>query len=207
MQRREKILAQKADPKVPEWLSYRNSHKVIQNPHFLKKCKGGTKENFLKIAHKVALVWKVQKHSGANGIILYLVCTYSAKTGEDFGANSCWKTARRAKLWQFSQGHPKKDSGKSAKGEQGKVFKNRPKSSPCLKGRKALWRKMHSPLIFMSLKCKNWRKFWGIRRLQKCRKARLWQFLQGHPKPAFSEKVQGEDQEQFFKNRPKSSPH
>ena len=66
---------------------------------------------------------------------------------------------------------------------------------------------MHSPLICMSLKCKNWRKFWGIRRLQKCRKARLWQFLQGHPKPAFSEKVQGENQEQFFKNRPKSSPH
>ena len=31
--------------------------------------------------------------------------------------------------------------------------------------------------------------------------ARLWQFLQGHPKPAFSEKVQKRDQEKFFKNR------
>ena len=36
--------------------------------------------------------------------------------------------------------------------------------------------------------------------------AQLWQFLQGYPKPAFSEKVQRGDQEKFFKNRPKSSP-
>ena len=38
------------------------------------------------------------------------------------------------------------------------------------------------------------------------RMAKLWQFRQGHPKPAFSEKVQGADQRKFFKNRPKSSP-
>ena len=36
--------------------------------------------------------------------------------------------------------------------------------------------------------------------------AKLWQFLQGHPKPAFSEKVQRGDQGKFFKNRPKSKP-
>ena len=36
--------------------------------------------------------------------------------------------------------------------------------------------------------------------------AKLWQFSEGHPKPAFSEKVQRGDQENFFKNRPKSSP-
>ena len=34
---------------------------------------------------------------------------------------------------------------------------------------------------------------------------KLLQFLQGHPKLAFSEKVQRGDQEKFFKNRPKSS--
>ena len=38
------------------------------------------------------------------------------------------------------------------------------------------------------------------------RMAKLWQFLQGHPKPAFSKKVQKGDQEKFFKNRPKRSP-
>ena len=54
-QRLEKILAETAALKVPEWPSYGNSRKVTQNPHFLKKCKGGTKENFSKIAEKRAL--------------------------------------------------------------------------------------------------------------------------------------------------------
>ena len=36
--------------------------------------------------------------------------------------------------------------------------------------------------------------------------AKLWQFRQGHPKPAFSEKVQRGDQKIFFKNRPKRGP-
>ena len=35
--------------------------------------------------------------------------------------------------------------------------------------------------------------------------AKLWQFLQGHPKPTFSEKVQRGNQEKFFKSRPKGS--
>ena len=70
MQRLEKILAQKTAPKVPEWPSYGNLSKVTQNPHFLKKCKGGTKGNFSKIAQKDALAEKAQKHTGANGIIL-----------------------------------------------------------------------------------------------------------------------------------------
>ena len=36
--------------------------------------------------------------------------------------------------------------------------------------------------------------------------AQLWQFLQGHPKPAFCEKVQRGDYGKFFKNHSKSSP-
>ena len=32
------------------------------------------------------------------------------------------------------------------------------------------------------------------------RMTKLWQFWQGHPKPAFSEKVQRGDQGKFFKN-------
>ena len=55
VQRREKILARKAAPKVPEWPRYGNFREVIQNPHFLKKCKGGTKGTFSKIAQKDAL--------------------------------------------------------------------------------------------------------------------------------------------------------
>ena len=45
-QRLEKILAQKAAPNVPKWQSYGNFRKVTLKPHFLKKCKGGTKTNF-----------------------------------------------------------------------------------------------------------------------------------------------------------------
>ena len=70
MQRLEKILAQKAAPKVPEWQRYGNFCKVALDPHFVKKCKGGTKKNFSKIAQKLALVSMAQKHTGAKGIIL-----------------------------------------------------------------------------------------------------------------------------------------
>ena len=75
MQRLEKILAQKAAPKRPEWRSYGHLGKVTQTPHFLKKCKGGTKGKFSKIAQKVVFVWNAQKHTGASGIILKLVWT------------------------------------------------------------------------------------------------------------------------------------
>ena len=48
--RLEKILAKTAAPKVSEQPIYGNFGKVTQNPHFLKKYKGGTKKNFSKIA-------------------------------------------------------------------------------------------------------------------------------------------------------------
>ena len=82
----ENILAQTAAPNVPEWPSYGIFREVIQNRHFLKKCKGETKGSFSKIAQKVAFLWQAQKHSTVSGIIPELVCTKSAKTGQDFGA-------------------------------------------------------------------------------------------------------------------------
>ena len=39
----------------------------------------------------------------------------------------------------------------------------------------------------------------------RARMAQLWQFLQRHPKPAFSEKVQKGDQDKFFNNRLQSN--
>ena len=160
--------------KVPEWPSYGNFGKVTQNPHFLKKCKGGTKGNLSKIAQKVALVWKAQKHSGANNIILYLVCTSSARTGENFGAKSGSKNARMAKLWHFLQGNPKPAfSKKVQRGDQGKFFKNRPKSSPPLKGPKSTLAQMALSLFSMPLKCKDWTTFRRKKRLQKCPNAHV----------------------------------
>ena len=76
-----------------------------------------------------------QKHSAANNIILYLVCTWSARTGEDLSANSGSKSVRMAELWQFSGGHPKPAfPEKVQRGDQEKFFKNRPKSILASKG-------------------------------------------------------------------------
>ena len=96
------------------------------------------------------------------------MCTYSAKDGKDFGPKSGSKTAGMAKLWQFREGHPKPAfSEKLQRGDQKKFFKNRPKSSPLLKGPTALWPKWHYPLISMQFKWKDWTKFWRKKQLQK----------------------------------------
>ena len=135
-------MAQTIAPKVSEWASYDNYRKVTQNLHFQKKCKGEAKRSFSKIAQKVALASKGKQHSGANVIILQIVSTYNAKTEEEFGAKSSSKTSRMTKLWQFLQRHPRPAfSEKLQRGHQGKFFKNRPTSSPRLKGPKALRRK------------------------------------------------------------------
>ena len=65
--------------KCKDWTRFRreqrlqkcpNFHKVTENPHFLKKYKGGTKGNFSKITQKDALAEKAQKQCGALAIIL-----------------------------------------------------------------------------------------------------------------------------------------
>ena len=72
------------------------------------------------------------------------------------------KSARAARLRQFSKCHPKPAfSEKVQSGDQGKFLKNRPKSRPALKRLKALWRKWYYPPISTHLKCKDWRRFWG----------------------------------------------
>ena len=89
--------------------------------------------------------------------------------------------------------------------DQGKFFKNRPKSKPRLKRRKALLRKWYYPLIIMHLGTRTGEDFGANSGFKSARMAKLWQFSQGHPKPTFSEKVQRGDQGKFFENRPKSS--
>ena len=85
-------------------------------------------------------------------------------------------------------------------GEQDKFLKNRLKSSPCLKGPKALWRKLHYTLISMQLKTKDWKIYLGAKGGSKsARIPKLWQFWQGHQKSAFSKKVKTGEQRKFFK--------
>ena len=120
---------------------------------------------------------------------------------------SCSKGARTAKLRQFSEGHPKPAfSEKVQRGDHRKFFINRRRIRACLKRLKAPWRKWHYPSYSMHLTCKDWRRFWCIRRLQKCPNDQVMAIFATSPKPAFSKKVQRGDQGKFFKNFSKSSP-
>ena len=56
---------------------------------------------------------------------------------------------------------------KVQRGYRKKFFRNRPKSSPHLRGPTALWPKWHYPLISMQFKWKDWTKFWRKKQLQK----------------------------------------
>ena len=109
------------------------------------------------------------------------------------------------KLWQLSQGHPKPAfSGKVQRGDQGKFLKNRPKSSPPLKGPKALLRKWRYSLICMHLNCKDWRRFWGK---QEAPKVPEWpsygNFGKVTQNPHFLKKCKRGDEEKFW-SQPKS---
>ena len=111
------------------------------------------------------------------------------------------------KLWQFSQGHPKPAfSEKVQRGDQGIFFKNRPKSSLRLKGAKALCRKWHYTSTSILLRCKDWRRFWRRKRLQKCPNGQVMAIFARSPKSRIFWKSAKGDQGKFFKNRPKSSP-
>ena len=110
-----------------------------------------------------------------------------------------------AKLWQFSQGHPKPTfSKKSAKGDQRKFFKNCQKSSPRLKGPKALWRKRQYPLISMQLKCKDWRRFWRKQRLQKWANGEVMAILERSHKTRIFWKSAKSGPREIFQKSPKS---
>ena len=75
MQRLKKILAQKQLQNCPNGQVMAIFARSPKKRIFWKSAKGGPREIFAKIAQKLALLWKAQKYSGANNIILYLVCT------------------------------------------------------------------------------------------------------------------------------------
>ena len=66
----EMILAQTTAPKVTGWPSNGNFLQGHPEPAFSEKVQGEDQEKFFKNHQKVALLWKAQKDTGANGIIL-----------------------------------------------------------------------------------------------------------------------------------------
>ena len=108
----------------------------------------------------------------------------------------------------FSQGHANPHFPKKCKGggDQGKFFKNRPKSSPRLKGPKALWWKWHYPVISILLKCKDLARFWRKKRLKECPNCQVMAIFAWSPKTRIFWKSSKGDQGKFLKNRPECSP-
>ena len=114
------------------------------------------------------------------------------------------KSARMAQLSQFQQGHPKPAfSEKVQRGDQGKFFKNRPKSSLRLKGPKALCGKWHYPLISIHLKCKNWKRFRRKQRLQKCPNGQVMAIFARSPKTRIFWKSAKGGPREIFQKSPK----
>ena len=158
MQRLEKSFGEKYFSKSAQMAKLWQFSQRHRKPALSEKVQRGTKGYFSKIAKQVALPWKAQQHSGGNSIILWLLC-------KDW--RRLW---RKTSLQKCPNGQVNAIFARSPKpafpetlqtGDQRKFFKNRPKSSPCLKGPKALWRKWHYPLISMHSKCKDWKRFWG----------------------------------------------
>ena len=93
---------------------------------------------------------------------------------------------------------------KSKRGTKGNLSKIAQKSSPRLKGPKALWRKWHYPLITMHLKCKDWTKFRRNQRLQKCPNGQVIAIFTRSPKTRiFWKSAKGGPREIFQKSTKK----
>ena len=117
------------------------------------------------------------------------------------------ESARMAKLWQFSQGHPKPEFYvKVQTGDQGKFLKNRPQSSPRLKSPKAHWREWHYPPVCTHLKCKHWRTFWRKQRLQKCPNGQVIAIFPRSPKSRIFWKSANGGPREIFQKSPKKMP-
>ena len=138
MQKLKNIWAQKTAPKVPEWPGYENFGKVTQNPHFLKKrAKGVPREIFKKSPKKLPSLMKPQKTLRQMALSSNKYALIAPRLEKILVQN----TAPKMPEWQ-SYGKFRKVtlnphfSERVERGDQGKFFKNRPKSSPRLKGKK-----------------------------------------------------------------------
>ena len=111
------------------------------------------------------------------------------------------------KLWQFSQRHPRPAfSEKVQRGDQRKFFKNRPKSSPRLKGLRALWRKKNHLVFSIHLKCKDCKRFWRKKLTQKCPNGYVMAILARSPKtPILCKSAKGGPRK-IFRKSPKKWP-
>ena len=160
MQGLDKILVQKADPKVPEMVKLWQFSQGHAKSAFSKKEQRGGQGKFLKNRPKSSPRFKGPKAHWRKWHYPLNSTNLKCKNWRTF-----WRKQRLQKCPKdqviaiFARWFKTRIYLKKAKGGQGKFFKNRPKSRPRLKGPKALLRKWHYPLITMHLKGKDWRRF------------------------------------------------
>ena len=92
------------------------------------------------------------------------------------------------------------------RGNQGKFLKNRPKSSPRLKGPKALWRTWHYPVISILFKRKDWVRFWRKTRLKECPDCQVMAIFSRSPKTRIFWKSAKRGTREISQKSPKKSP-
>ena len=159
---------------------------------FSEKVQKGDQGKFFK--NRLEGCWKGQKALWRKGH--YPLISMHLKSKEWPSYNNFRKVTQNPNFLKMCKG-----------GTKGNFSKNRPKSSPRLKGLKAHWRKWHYPLICTHLKCKDWRIFWRKHRLQTVFEwASYGNYRKITQNPHFLKKERRGDQGKFFKNRPKSSP-
>ena len=92
------------------------------------------------------------------------------------------------------------------RGDQGKSFKTHPKSRPRFKRPKALWRKWHYPLISIHLQCKDWRRFWRKKQLQKGLNGHVMAIQATSPKTRIFQKSAKGRPREIFQKSPEKQP-
>ena len=92
------------------------------------------------------------------------------------------------------------------RGDQEKFLKNHPKSSPRLKGPKALWCKWHYPLISLLINCRDRRRFRRKQRLQKCPNCQVMAIFARSPKNRIFWKSANRGPREIFEKSPKKEP-
>ena len=204
----EKIYAQTAAPKVPEWPSYGKFTQGHPKTLFSKKVQSGDQEKFFKNRPKSSPRLKGSKALCRKRHYPLISIHLKWNDRRRFRRKQRLQKCKNGQVMAIFARSPKtRIFWKSAKGRRRKSFQKLPKKKPWLQ-------RANSTLAQMSLSSNLYplivQRLDNILALKAAPKVSEWpslaKFWQGHPIPAFSEKVQKGDQEKFFKNRPKSSP-
>ena len=160
MQRLENILAQKAAPKSARMAKLWQFLQGHPKPAFSEKVQRGDQEKFFKNRLKRSLCLKGPKAHWRKWHYSLINTNLKCKDWKTFWCKQQLQKCLKGQVKAiFARSLKTRIFWKKANGGRGKFFKNRPKSSPRLKGPKALLCKWHYPLVSMHLKGKDWKRF------------------------------------------------